>query len=330
MRNIYHIFILFVGIALASCVYEDFAGCPQDITIAFAVSDFNAQNGMTVRAAPAAPFATNVEKTINNVYVFLFEPGGATLYKKYYFDGTTTPPAGTQWVVDSPVAGQSTVKIGVTPTDAATKDVYVVANCGSVKTALDGVTSLTGLQGVLGTTPNPWEITTPLLMEGSMLGHNFTTDNIADVVQLKRAVAKVVLNISLDPIYQDRDPAAADYTYRYVNFGNQTYVLTRTSVTPAANMATSAWGAAWNTYTAPTGIIGSVGATGAKLTLQTYINEYVTGSTRPAIEIKIPINDNIGTLPPPQFGDGFETYPLQLPAEIKRNTLYYYDLEIAK
>lgn len=315
MRKAFFIVISFFSIILTSCINDDVSECSTDISLTFSTVEFRSVDGSSTRATTYV--ATAAEKQIDNLYVFLFPTTGSpnTNVYRYFLTKTTTDPV---WTV---AGNDGTVRITLSEIEAGIRDVYIVANCVDIKTQLDGANSVASLQTILRTV-NPWAITTPILMEGHKLAHDFSANFTAGIIPMERAVAKLLLNITLDPAFQNSDHNL--YKYRYINFGNQTYVLPHLAPQTTGNVVSTDWLTNWTSFIPTTGTI-----TG--LTLESYINEYkntITTDPLPVIEINLPYNDG-GFLPPPEFGQG-DIYRLQLSSEIVRNTIYKYDLVITK
>lgn len=255
------------------------------------------------------------EQAIENLYVFLFPTSGTQTFKSYYISSASF--SGGSWNNTD-----NKVLLNLTQAEAGSRDVYVVANCTGIKTSLDGVSTVTGLQSVLQSNSTPWSatLTTPILMSGNKT-HDFNSNYQLSSIPLIRAIAKVQLNVTLTSAHQGTPlsgEGTAQYKYKLIDFDKNTYVLKPTSKTD--NLISSSswinWNDAVTSYTLDTGKV-----TG--LTLITYLNERDNAGT--AIELSLPYLDG-GFLPPPEFGD--EIYKLQLPARIERNNWYVYDVEI--
>lgn len=258
------------------------------------------------------------EQTIENLYVFLFPTLGTQVFKSYYISSVNF--TGGSWN-----SADKKILLNLTQTEAGNRDVYIVANCSSLlKTSLDGVSTIAGLQSVLQSNDTPWSttLTTPILMSGNK-AHNFNTNYQLNNVTLIRAIAKVQLNVKLSDSHQGTPLSngnnSAQYRYKLINFDKNTYVLKPVSKTD--NLVSSStwinWSDAITSYT----LDGNGKVT--NLTLTTYLNERDNAGA--AIELSLPYFDG-GFLPPPEFGD--ETYKLQLPAKIERNNWYVYEVEI--
>lgn len=256
------------------------------------------------------------EQTVGDLYVFLFPTTGSQTLIKYY---TSTPAfTGGSWN-----SNDMKISLNLTQAEVGIRNVYIVANCSSMKAGLDAVTSLSELQSVLQTTDNPWSpnISSPILMSGNKT-HNFNANYQLNNVPLIRAIAKVQLNIKLAPEHQGLPIVAskAQYNYKYIDFDKSTYVLKPSVKTD--NMESSIAWTAWEATGMATSYVLDQGKV-TSLTLTTYLNERDNAGS--AIEISLPYQAT-GPLPPPEFGD--ETYKLLLPAKIERNNWYVYDIEI--
>ncbi len=306
--------ITITGIALlflSSCVKEDFSHCPTEITIIYHLSDFTPKDGFSLRANPTSP-ATDAEKVIENLYLFLFSTSPEKTIKRY-LESPTASGAGFEGATGN-------VKLYLSPAEAGTRDVYLVANCADLKTALDGVTTATQLETVLRENANPLTMTTPLLMLGERLGYNFNesdSHHILDKITLNHAVAKLQINISLkNPAHQSA--TQTDYGYKFLNFGTKTFVLPKPS-----EQANTAEHTDWQPFAAPYVTVATVDGTENGMVnsfiLTAYINEYDATQTPASVQFRLPYNP---VMPPPHFSD--EIYTIQLPAAVERNTLYYY------
>ncbi len=260
---------------------------------------------------------TTEEQTVDNLYVFLFPPttSSQTLIKYYI---STPEFTGGSWNDND-----MKISLKLTQAEAGIRNVYIVANCSSIKADLDAVTSLSQLQSVLQTTTNPWSpnIPSPILMSGNKT-HDFNTNYQLNSIPLIRAIAKVELNIKLATEHQDLPIVAskAQYNYKYIDFDKNTYVLKLSGRTENLESST-AW-TAWEAAGTTTSYVLDQGRV-TNLTLVTYLNERDNAGS--AIEISLPYQAT-GPLPPPEFGN--ETYKLLLPAKIERNNWYVYDVEI--
>lgn len=261
------------------------------------------------------------EENIDNLYILMVNSGWSDI--KRFYTASSNFAEGT-WNA----AGEN-VTIKMTQSEAGQRDVYVIANISTtMKLALDGVTNLTGLQGVLESKSEPWSGTGatnlkhPILMSG-MKSHNFVTQGrVLSSVELIRAFAKVELNVTLPTKHQSTNEA--DYKYNFVDFDKNTYVLEKT------NKVTSIGTTGWKPFTSNTDgdkdYVSEFIKTGdvvTSLKIITYINE--TTNANSYIEIQLPYKDG-GFLPPPEFGP--ETFILPRQGKIKRNHWYKYDVEL--
>lgn len=329
------------------------AGCSKDngmdpvlnnrgITLSFSVDDFIRGAGLKGKAADGKALRATgdgsvAEQAVMNLYLFLFDNTGANPVK-YYIDGATF--SGGTYSAD-----EKKIILDMTQAEAGARQVHIVANCGDLKTQLDGVTTVAGLQSVFRDTPQPWsaDIASPILMSGSkthdfrdVAGGGFQLNS----VPLVRAVAKIELNVKLTSGFQvvptiDGENIT-EYRYRYVDFDTRTYVVK--PVTKPANLASSStdawpntgswtpWGASLNSPTPPDTGAGYTLDDDGKVTglrLITYLNERDEAGA--VVEIELPRVDS-GPLPPPEFGP--ELYRLPMPEKIERNHWYKYDIEI--
>lgn len=298
---------LYLGIFFVSCSNEEVSiqKNSDKIELSFSINDF-VREGITTRATSPA---SEVEKQVDNLYAFLFDPADVKLPIKYY----TGDAVGGSWSET-----EKKVTINQKQSDVGNRNVYVVANCADIKTELDGVTTVAGLQSVLRTTGQPWSsnIATPLLLVGNRT-YDFNTGYQLNNIPLERAVAKLQLNITLKTAAHQSAPTVngdAQYKYKYVGFDQRTYVVK--PVTKPDYPVSSGridWLPAGQTI--EDGVVRG-------LSLTTYLNERdAAGAT---VEVSLPYNG--GFLPPPEFGD--DTYRLVLPQQIVRNTWYVYDIEI--
>jgi hypothetical protein len=332
MRKLLYIAFL-ANLIFAACTSEDIPGEKQEdknIEISLSISDFKVSN-TTSRSTRATQVGSAEEQQITNLYLFLFDSGGAV--EKYNVTGSTF--TGGTWN-----ATDAKVSLNLTQMAAATRNVYVVANYHpSMLDALNTVTTITGLEAVVHNENTPWSTTlnTPILMTGSVIGHNFVTDRQLNNVPLIRTVAKLELNIKLKaerqstPTIVEGIPGSGStttvhqYKYQFIDFDKRTYVYKQSSK-PNNLMSFTDWANFTETddvakYTLTGNIV-------TDLTITTYLNErdtYNQENPRTSVELSLPyISD--GPLPPPEFGD--ENYKLPLPTTIERNTWYVYDIEI--
>ena len=335
---------LLLGLLFAACSRENGIEPVLDdrpITISFSVDDFvrgagfkgNEADGKALRATDDG---STSEQEVNNLYLFLFDNTGANPVK-YYIDAATFP--GGTWVNTS----VKKITLNMTQAEAGERQVHIIANCADLKTQLDGVTTVAGLQTVYRNTTQPWStnINTPILMAGSST-HNFITQGYQlNSVRLIRTIAKIELNLTLTSGFQvlptiDSEDNLAEYKYRYVDFDTRTYGEKPGTkpVNPASSSADAwpntgswmPWGASLNGSSSPDAgtsyiLNGEGKVTGLKLI--TYLNE--SDEAVAAVEIELPRVDP-GPLPPPEFGP--ELYRLPLPEKIERNNWYRYDIEI--
>lgn len=296
------------------------------IEIRYSQSKFDVQawntNGARraeTRAVQEMP-GTESEKKIDNIYVLMFGEGAPI---RYFHDGTSSTGVNGAW------NKTDRVLLKVSQAVAGTRNVYVIANIGDLKTQLDGVTTADGLKTVLQSSNTPWSTAlgypsnstdnaaNPAILMSGTINHNFSNNRTTSSIDLIRALAKVELTITLGTKHQDAD--ATKYKYNFVDFDKNTYVLENLVKTTVE--ATSGW-QAWSetgyvsTYTIKDGKV-------EKLTVVTYINE--TTNAGSYIDIQLPYNDG-GLLPPPEFGN--ETFQLLLPDAVVRNTWYKYDITI--
>lgn len=269
------------------------------------------------------------EENIDNLYILMVNSGWSDI--KRFYTASSNFAEGT-WNA----AGEN-VTIKMTQSEAGQRDVYVIANVSAdVKSDLDGVTNLTGLQGVLESKSEPWSgmgatnLKHPILMSG-MKNHNFSTQGrVLENLQLVRAFAKVELNVTLPTKHQSTNEA--DYKYNFVDFDKNTYVLE--NITKTADVASTGNSAATPATWVPFDADGTtdhvssyevdnVSGLVTNLKIVTYINE--TTNANSYIEIQLPYEDG-GFLPPPEFGP--ETFILPRQGKIERNHWYKYDVEL--
>lgn len=261
------------------------------------------------------------EENIDNLYILMVNSGWSDI--KRFYTASSNFAEGT-WNA----AGEN-VTIKMTQSEAGQRDVYVIANISTtMKLALDGVTNLTGLQGVLESKTEPWSGTGatnlkhPILMSG-MKSHNFVTQGrVLENLQLVRAFAKVELNVTLPKKHQSTNEA--DYKYNFVDFDKNTYVLEKTN--KVASIVTTGWKPFVSNIDTDKDYVSEYIKTGdvvTSLKIVTYINE--TTNANSYIEIQLPYKDG-GFLPPPEFGP--ETFILPRQGKIERNHWYIYDVEL--
>lgn len=254
-----------------------------------------------------------VESTISNLYVFLFPTASGQSLISYYVDKADF--GGGTW--DN---GEKTINLDLTQAEVGSRLVYLIANCANIKDDLDAVVLPADLDDILFTTAQPWsdQLTTPLLMYGSAT-HNFINNQLLDQVVLERALAKLELNIKLSSGFQTTpttvDGKMTEYQYQFIHFDTNTHLIKPSS---KPNNTASSLPTRW-------ALSDAVLASGkvVQLNLFTYLNERDQAGA--AIEIILPYVYE-GLLPPPEFGD--ENYTLPLPAVIKRNHWYVFEVEI--
>lgn len=299
-------------ILLSSCVKEDFSTCATEITITYNLSEFTPADGFSLRAAQtrATPTAEQ-EKEIQNLYLFLFS-SDPNQVKRFYLQDPIGSGVGFE--------GQSgNIKLYLSPTETGVRDVYLVANCADLVSQLNTVKTAVELQAVLrpNTATALWETTTPLLMSGKSLAHDFTTTPTLNNVTLTRAVAKLQIDVTLENAAH-QSATLADYAYQFKNFGAKTHVLENEGDQPNSVSQTE-----WSAFDAANTAIWDIVTDGVtnkvqSFKLTTYINEYNSGPNA-SIQFKLPYNP---VMPPPYFMD--EVYTIQLPSVVERNTLYHY------
>lgn len=312
MRKISYISLaLTLSLLFVACSKEEEVPIPdQWVEISFRIDNY-VSNITTTRAT--TDVGTAEEQRIDNLYLFLFDSNGANAVK---YDIAATAFTGGTWEL-----ANKKVKLNLTQAEAGTRQVYVVANVSNtLKATLGGVTTLAGLQGAMESTATPWSATlkTPILMSGSAT-HNFITSAVLNAVPLKRALAKLEINMTLSGAYQSAPTmgSVAQYRYKLTNFDKNTYVL-KSLVKPDDLVSSANWVNWSDAVSSYTEIDGKV----TTLKVVTYLNERDHAGT--TIEIELPYNGS-GPLPPPEFGP--EVYKLHLPAKIERNHWYQYDVE---
>lgn len=335
MRQLIYI-ALFATLIFASCTSEDILGendikDDKNIEISLSISDYHVSN-TTSRSTRSTHEGSVAEKQIDNLYLFLFDDEGDVV--KYNVSGSSF--ASGTWSSE-----EAKVTLNITQVLAGTRDVYVVANYpSSMQGVLDAVTTISGLHSVVHNENTPWSTTlgTHILMSGYVIGHNFLTNRQLDNVPLTRAVAKLELNVKLKterqstPTIIEGIPGSGNtttvnqYGYKFIDFDKNTYPFKQD---PKSDDLASFGD--WVNFTGTSGDVSSYTLTDGVVTdlkITTYLNErdrVDATSSRTSIELMLPYNSG-GPLPPPEFGD--ETYILQLPANIERNTWYVYDIEI--
>ncbi|SBW06795.1 fimbrial protein [uncultured Dysgonomonas sp.] len=312
MKRIVYISLL-LSLFFVACSNEETTDTALEnnkIELSFSIDNYITKQTKAVDAG------TVEEQRIDDLYLFLFPSTGSQTLKKYYINTSTF--TGGSWN-----SSDSKVSLNLTQAEAGSRQVYIIANCSSIKSDLDAVVSLTGLQSVLKETSLPWSdnITTPILMSGNKT-HDFYSNFQLNNIPLIRAVAKVQLNVKLSAEHQSSPlfNSIAQYNYKFIDFDKNTYALKQAS--KSDNLVSSSDWVAWQAN----GTVSSYNLENGKVTeliVTTYINERDNAGS--AIEISIPYL-GAGPLPPPEFGN--ETYKLLLPAKIERNHWYIYDMEI--
>lgn len=319
MNKITYIF-LFATLLFAACSADDIPhGADKDkhIELRLAIKGFE---GKSVTRAEIT--GTTEENQIDNLCLFI--ESGSNFYKYYIANATADATfTGGSWN-----KAESKILLGLTTADVTTSDnVYIVANAGDLT---GSITSVADLQNKKVETANPWSenIVAPLIMSGSMTGHNFTTTPILNAVSLYRAVAKVEFEITLSEQYQSTptvtNPHTSEvidqYKYQLLNFDKQTYLLKPTAKpNDLTYSAWEKWSAAFgdklSAYTLTSGKV-------TKLSLVTYLNERDNGDAT-TLMLQLPFWD--AGMPPPQFLE--EGYPVKLPTVIERN--HYYKVAVS-
>ena len=206
---------------------------------------------------------------------------------------------------------------------------YIVANAGDIT---GSITSVADLQSKVIETANPWSdnITTPLIMSGSVAGHNFTTTPILNAVSLYRAVAKVEFEITLSEQYQstptitnphDANDIRDQYKYQFLNFNKNTSLLDGSGTESLFSDGEEDWRILGKDNGLITPVINNEDKV-TILTFTTYINER-NGGDPTTIMLQLPFWD--AGMPPPQFLE--EGYPIKLPTVIERN--HYYKVAVS-
>ena len=331
MTKIKYIYLLLISaILFGACSKDDLPSgidvSDDEVAISYSLKKYVqvVTNGNSTKSASETRninIEAGDEENIDNLYILMVNSGWSDI--KRFYTASSNFAEGT-WNA----AGEN-VTIKMTQSEAGQRDVYVIANISTtMKLALDGVTNLTGLQGVLESKTEPWSGTGatnlkhPILMSG-MKSHNFVTQGrVLSSVELIRAFAKVELNVTLPTKHQSTNEA--DYKYNFVDFDKNTYVLEKT------NKVTSIGTTGWKPFTSNTDgdkdYVSEFIKTGdvvTSLKIITYINE--TTNANSYIEIQLPYKDG-GFLPPPEFGP--ETFILPRQGKIKRNHWYKYDVEL--
>lgn len=312
--------LLFATLFFAACSADDIPnGVDKDKQIELRLTI----NGFEGESVTRSGFdATAEENQIENLCLFI--ESGSNFYKYYIADATADATfTGGSWN-----KAESKILLGLTTADVTTSDnVYIVANAGDIT---GSITSVADLQNHKIGTPIPWSdnIKTPLIMSGSVAGHNFTTTPILNAVSLYRAVAKVEFEVTLSEQYQSTPTVTNPYTsevidqykYQLLNFDKQTYLLKPTA--KPNDLTYSAW-EKWNAafgdklsaYTLTSDKV-------TKLSFVTYLNERDSGNET-TLMLQLPFWD--AGMPPPQFLE--EGYPVKLPTVIERN--HYYKVAVS-
>lgn len=347
MTKIKYIYLLLISAFLfAACGKEDSPGNIVNLADNEIAIDYSQKKYVSVVAkqdkSKSIAETRNIiieegdENKIDNLYILMVNSDWSDI-KRYYTSSATF----TQGEWD---AIGKRVKIKLPQSQAAQRDVYVIANVSTeLKTTLDGVTTLVGLQQALVANESPWSpnlsnASKSILMSGkSETTHDFTANRLLQSVTLVRAVAKVELNVKLSakhqaaPTYLSNGNQLPNYQYNFVDFDKNTYVLENT--TKSADVASTGNSAdtpvTWVPFSA-TGTdhvssyeVDEMSGLVTNLKIVTYINE--TTNANSYIELQLPYEDG-GFLPPPEFGP--ETFILPRQGEIKRNHWYKYDVEL--
>lgn len=285
------------------------------VEIYFSNPNFSlSENGTNIKMRALAIDATEPqEKQIDNLYLFLFPHAGS--HYKYYI--TSSSFTGGSWI-----AAEGRIVLELSSDIVSNCDVYLVANCSDLKNSLDAVDSKEKLKTVLRTYSDLWKIGTPLLMEGEAT-HDFTQNRKLKSVELKRALAKLMIEVKLNKEHQSKQ--IKDYGYKYLNFGKKTYLLERKEPQKTGDVQSH------NNWQAIEKITKDSEGNITSFRIATYINEYDnTGNAnapRAEVSFRLPFNGS-GPLPPPEFGE--DKYEIKLPQKVVRNTLYDYTLDISQ
>lgn len=312
MKRIHYILLLLLLLlpVVVSCSSEDVPEVEM-VSIAYSISNFSVDEA-TTRVTEVA--GSTAEQQIDNLYLFLFDTNGANPKKQYINAALFT---GGTWDV-----GIGRVNLNLTQAGLGTRQVYVIANVSTtLKSTLDGVTTLTELRAVAETSNTPWSptLTTPILMAGNAT-HNFVANRTLSSVSLIRTLAKIELNITLPEEHQDA--IATKYKFQLKDFDKKTYVLKPTTKpNDLVSFPTTGW-QNWE----QAGVVSSYVIVGGKVTslkIVTYLNERdIAGSH---ILIQLPYNPG-GLMPPPEFED--DMFKLLLPETILRNHWYQYTISL--
>lgn len=320
----YFVFLLICVFFYVGCGTEDLPSSGKgEIELSYQVSNYAQTDIRSTNAGSEA------EQQIDNLYVYLFPTSDTQTLYKFYIDASAFT-YGSWNKIDQKIILQ------LSQSNVGNRNVYVVANCAGLKAQLDGVTTTNDLKSVLNTTNTPWSksLTTPIIMVGNQTW-DFSSNPKLNAISLIRTLAKVEVNITLPDFYKSKPKIeegiagsgtmVSVYKYRFVNFDQNMYVLKPDN--KPDNTVTSSW-TDWDAGSAvpPDYDVSAytLDANGevAQLRLLTYLNERDHAGS--AIEITLPYKK--GNYPPPQFGN--DTYTLNLPAPIVRNTWYIYDIVI--
>lgn len=349
---------LLLSLLFMTCSKDDDPQPAADKTVEIAFGIENYAKDLTLGTRVAMDVPGSIDETkVENLYLFLFDDTGANPIK-YYLPNTTASIVSFSSITTGAAPGSfdkaaQKISLDMNQTEAGTRQVYLIANIDNdIKNALEGVTTVAGLQEVFRTTVSPWStsIASPILMAGNKT-HDFTANRVLGVspsepLLLIRAVAKMELKVKLTSQFQVvptiHEGNLQEYRYRYVDFDTRTYVV-KPDTKPANVVSSSddAWDDtdrsktdSWFRWEASLNV-GTLTDTGAgykrgdgtnkvtELSLITYLNERDQAGAY--IEIELPRMDE-GPLPPPEFGP--ELYRLPLPRAIQRNHWYVYDIEI--
>ena len=306
----YILLMLLLLLPVVSCSSDDVPEVEM-VSIAYSISNFSVDEA-TTRATEVA--GSTAEQQIDNLYLFLFDTNGANPKKQYISAASFT---GGTWD-----AANGRVTLNLSQAEVGTRQVYVIANVSAtLRTTLDGVTTLTELRAAAVTSNTPWSptLTTPILMSGNAT-HNFVANPILSSVSLIRALAKIELNITLPVEHQDA--IATKYKFQLKDLDKKTYVLNPTAKpNDLVSFPTTGW-QNWE----QAGVFSSYVIVSGKVTtlkIVTYLNERdIAGSY---INIQLPYNPG-GLMPPPEFED--DIFKMLLPETILRNHWYQYTISL--
>lgn len=337
MKKYYNIFLFaLAAILLVSCSSNDIPGDEnpdkpnpkETIEIGLSFKNYTIHKTSTKSAEVRATDEkiAEAEQEVKNFYLFLFDSSGANAVKYYINSDKFT---GGSWS-----NSDKKVTLNMPQAEAGERQVYIVANCSDIQTALSSVTTVSQLKDVIKTTAQPWSdnLDTPILMVGNKTHDFITGGRVLSSIALERALAKIELNIDLEESFQskitiDENDLVPEYQYRFVNFDKETYVVKPEEGKDEDDLATSDW-LNWpaSGVTAPSGVA-------TKLKLSTYLNERFTNVkgaddkyNGAHIEIRMNYHDG-GLLPPPEFG--FETYTFPTFDKVERNHKYVFDAEVS-